>query len=330
MQGTEILNPKVRSVRFYSCGGTGINLLRRYRENQPLERRDIYAAEQYSYIDTSTANLRNVSLENVFILEGVDGSGSERRRNAEAIQKAVPSILIAHPPADMNIVIFSASGGTGSVAGPLLLEAILAEGKAAICLVIGTHESSRHTDNVISTLQGMELAVKRLNRPIVMHYTENDPSKTFGENDIRPQFVMGALSVLCSGRNGHIDSADVMNLFDFHRVTHRVPSLAILDIFAREEDLQERNQALGYLSLLKSEEEVSPRIASEYSKTGYLPTSPDPRNSFYYLVCTDRLNKVFSALQDRKKQSALQKRVTNTTTSLIDDTASVDSTGLVF
>lgn len=330
MQGQDILSPKVRSVRFYSAGGTGINLLRRYRENQPLERREIYADERYSYIDTSMANLRNVSLENVFILEGVDGSGSDRRRNAEAIQKAVPSILIAHPPADMNVVIFSASGGTGSVAGPLLLEAILAEGKSAVCLVIGTHESTRQTDNVINTLQGMELAVNRLNRPIIMHYAENDPLKTFGENDIRPQFVMGALSVLCSGRNGHIDSADVANLFDFHRVTHRTPSLAIIDVFAREEDLKDRSQALGYISLLKTEDEVAPRIAVEYSKTGYLPTTTEPRNSFYYLVCTERLNKVFATLQDRKKQSAMQKRVTNTTSSLIDDGAKVDSTGLVF
>ena len=105
-----VITATQREIVYYACGGTGINLTRRYRENAQLES-GISAKERFAYVDTSIANLHNVQADEVFKLEGVDGSGKDRSRNAAAVKQNLPSIMLQHQPGDMNVVIFSAGGG---------------------------------------------------------------------------------------------------------------------------------------------------------------------------------------------------------------------------
>lgn len=332
----QLIGIKNRSVRFYACGGQSTNMLRRYRENQALETAAIRAQEHYSFIDTSIANLQNVAVEETFLVtrpDGgeIDGSGSDRRANAEAIMASLPSILIQHPPADLNVVCFSAAGGSGSVCAPLLLERLLAEGQTVVAVVTGDHSSLKRTTNTISTLQGLEAAVQRLGRPIVIYYKDNDPTKSHSENDIVPQFVMSMLSVLGSGKNAHLDTADIRNMFDFHKVTHHKPCLAMLDVFAREEDLAEVKHAVSYASLLRDSESLVPVVPCDYDKAGVLPESTAPhRSSFYFTVTIDRLSGIFKGLLEKKSLADKQRQVNTHTTSLLGNNTQVSDLGLVF
>lgn len=332
----QLIEAQVRNVRFYGCGGTGINILRRYREGKSLEGEAIRANELFSYIDTGIANLHNIVASEAYVVtssnpDHEDGAGKDRRAWAADIKAALPQIMLAHTPGDLNVVIFGTAGGTGSVAGPLLLEALLAEGYNAVGIAIGNHDSLKATTNTISTLQGLETAVQRLGRPVVIHYKENDPMVTHSQNDIVPQFVMAALSVLSSGRNAHLDRSDVRNFFDYNKVTHHAPALAMLDVYVREDDLTASiEHAITYAALLKSEADLAPRIPNDYDTVGYLPLTPQPQlNSYYFAVTTNRLAEIFRVLIDKRQAADKQKQVGQKSTSLLGGATSANDLGLV-
>lgn len=327
----DLIKPKTRSIMFYACGGTGINLLRSHREDLVLNVAEQNANEHFAYIDTSFANLHNVSAKDTFTLKGLDGSGSNRPKNAEAIMGVLPQILLAHEPKDMNVVLFSASGGSGSVAGPLIMEELLKQGKMAVAIIIGSHETLKRTTNTIGTLTGLEQAVARIGRPIVMFYAENNPAKSIIDNNLVPKFVLGSLNMLGSGRNKALDSADIQNMFDFHLVSHNKPGLAMLDVFTKTEDLQKASaRPIAYISLLTGEDQVGPQVDADYDKTGYLPADAGSKNNFFYTVSVDHLSGLFDRLNTLKSTVALQKQNQQATTKLSDAKTVTHATGLVF
>lgn len=325
-EGT-VIKAITRSIRFYACGGTGINLLRSYRESLTLTQDPSAAEEFFSYIDTSIANLVGVALNDTFTLKGVDGSGSDRPKNAAKIMEALPDILVKHPSKDMNIVLFSSAGGTGSVAGPLMVEELLRQGKMVIAIIVGSHETTKRTTNTIGTLQGLELAVERVGRPIVMYYHENDLGKSIADNNLKPKFVMTALTLLGSGRNTALDSSDIQNMFDYHTVTQHTPGLAMLDVLTKVEEVT--GKPISYNALLRDETQLPPAIKADYDKTGYLPADSQSKNNFYFTVGVDHLSSVFDNLNKVKDDVGMQKKVIQTTTKLASG-VQASATGLVF
>lgn len=326
-----LINVRPRTIRFYACGGTAINQLRAYRDNHPGDPR-LHGEEKYSYIDTSFANLDGALLSETFTLKEADGSGSDRKKNALAIVKVLPEILLAHQPADFNVVIFSMSGGTGSVAGPIILKELRRQGLKAVGVTSAAFTSGKKSSNAIDTMTGLELAVAQIGRPIVLNYTPNDPLKTDSDNNIKPLFVLQTLAKLASGKNGHLDGADLGNLFDFDQVSSYKPSLALLDVYAGEEQLKaEVTNAIGILGLLKDRSCVMPPINAAYDKAGYLPEDTrEFANSFYFVVSIDKLNGVVKDMSERKAQAELKERVTNTVSTLASSNVVVDeATGLV-
>lgn len=317
-----------RSIRYYACGGTGINLLRSHREAAVLQNELSVAHEHFSFIDTSLANLENVDTRETFTLKGVDGSGGDRRKNAEAMQKLLPQIMLDHEPTDMNVVIFSSAGGTGSVAGPLLLEELLSQGKSVIAIIIGAHTTLKRTTNTIGTLTGLEQAAERQGRPIVMYYYENDLSKSDADNNLKPSFVLGSLGTLCSGRNKSLDSSDINNALDYPVVTHHAPGLAMLNVHTKGEDVGEG--VISYIALLKDEEQVPARITADYDKTGYLPQGTNTQNNYYYTVAVAPLSDLFDELNKKKANIAIQRKNGQSATRLSDGNTKTHTTGLVF
>jgi len=137
------------TVCIFGCGGGGINTARRalpeFKNNAT-----------YRYLDTSKrANL--MPGEDAIIMGSGDGSGAVRIENADAVIKAIASLSDEELGlADVNIVAFSASGGSGSVIGPLLIKDIAGRRKRlVIALVISSSQSRVHTNNTLKTLQSL-------------------------------------------------------------------------------------------------------------------------------------------------------------------------------
>ena len=134
------------SVTVYGVGGAGINQLR-------LALPDLVGRVSYARIDTSRANLQH---DEQAIIIGGGGSGLVRSLNVEATVKALAGLPDENLGlSDVNIVLFSLSGGSGSVIGPLLIGDITRRKKLVIALTIASTQSEKHTKNTLQTLQSL-------------------------------------------------------------------------------------------------------------------------------------------------------------------------------
>lgn len=325
---TALINPVAKTVRIYACGGTGLNIVRRYRETKPLiDRMGMLSDERFTLIDSSLANLHNASGDDVFKLPDVDGAGKDRKAMVSVIKPHIPSIVVEHVPGDLNIVVFNTSGGTGSVIGPLLMLELLKQGHSVVGVVTGSPTSLKSSTNQLETLTDLERLVEVTGRPVVIHYTESDPNKNIMENDVVSQFAIGALSILASGKNLHLDSADIRSMLDYNRVTHHEPALVQLSVYADAKHLQSaHNSVYGYIALMNKITDVAPIVEADYDKTGYLPDTSDGYNcNFFYTVSADRLDETFKELRERRKKNQLKQRVETPRVRLSDE-----DSGLLF
>lgn len=309
----DVVKVNRKTVRFFGMGGTGINIVSEYAKNSGDGNRNIRAIEKFSYFDTSVANLHGVDSKLAYLCEDsqgrrTDGGGSDRRANAQIVSDNIKNFTLQHGPEDLNVVVFNASGATGSTAGPLLIDHLLSNGSAVVAIITVSVESQTAAENAYRTIQGLEAASRRLNRPIVFTYTATDNRKmTLSQSNLYQLMCMEAISILGSGRNSRIDGADVTNLFNFDRNTHVEPSIALLEIAQLKNDKFEDIEKERYLSsitLLKSESDKHPIVESVCSKIGYIRNQQGDGNGYFFGVSLDNLNKkVVSNLETIRKEA---------------------------
>lgn len=317
------------NIVVYGCGGTGINITRRLEALLQVES-NLDDAKVH-YVDTSSSNAEGIVPENIFKYENLDGCGSLRGENLDAIVAGLPKIFSKFPPGDMNIVVFSAAGGSGSVIGPLILENLLADGHTATAVVMGSHLGLKASNNTINTIQGLELAVQRIGRPIVIGYYENKAGQSFQDNDNPAFYLLGKLLLLANGQNKSIDSSDIANLFDFHRVTSNKPCLASISVV---EDVTTVNQDFGKIIssavLLAKADGVVPVFEADYITVGHLPENIGKnRDGNCFIVSTDRLNEAVDQLKKVRDNLIKQKENVAVSSSLCDPSVVAGGHGLV-
>ena len=119
----------------YACGGCGVNLLTPFVKN--LGKAEPGFAEIHPvFIDTSRSNLKGEYPEdNLFLIDGLDGSGKKRDANYKIINEKAPEVLHRFKPTPFNVVIHSTSGGSGSVIGSVLTSALLARGENVVVMM---------------------------------------------------------------------------------------------------------------------------------------------------------------------------------------------------
>jgi hypothetical protein len=144
-EGIDKDNP---SVAVYGCGGMGTNIINQFGK-------DLSNKVKIRIIDTSKSNLINTPYETT-IIDG-NGSGKLRGANVESINKYISSeAFVDKEPEDINIVIFSLSGGSGSVIGPLLIKELHRQNKAVVALVVAETISQLDTENTSRTFMSLE------------------------------------------------------------------------------------------------------------------------------------------------------------------------------
>lgn len=323
---SEIIQAKTRTVRFFACGGTGIDLLRSYREGARLEHADIRAVELDSYIDTSDSNMFGISTENVYRIKNTEGGGKDREKVKAAVIPVLSDILLKHPAGDLNVVVFSNSGGTGSAIGPLMAGYLLKAGHPTCCIILADHTSSKAISNNINATADLESVCRQLKKPVVIHYTKNDPSKSHLENDTVPLFVMGALSILGSGKNTKQDLSDIQNFFNYPAVTHHQSSLARLSVSFSVEDLKDVEPVAAFAALLRSEDQALPTLPVnvDYDTVGFLPSGSKGYDRDFFFAVTPGIDDIVDELLEQKRQLELKHRVTESRSSLLDENSTFD------
>jgi len=316
------LAPKGR-MRLYAAGGAPINIVGELDSVQINP--DLLAEFHIVQIDTSPSNLtsRSSNVENYLmaIPNKVDGGGKNRTENEALIEEHVKPILKAHPPMDVNIVLSTGSGGSGSVIATKLVNELLLRGETVIVLLIGTIGSRIEANNSIDTIKNYEQIAKVRNAPVVMHYMQN--SKTMPREKVNEHMrsTICWIGMLFSRRNIGLDSMDLRNWLYFTRpevikgLKAQVYSLTVLlrelteagdDKF--EEELDRLGNVLSVATLARTGKptEMPEDFIPEYHTDGFVPdikdSAPFNNTTVNFVIADGLVNGYLASLRKQSKR----------------------------
>lgn len=299
---------QVGNLRIYAAGGAGLNIASAFDQVAGGSEAG-HCIPHLVYIDTSRSNLgANIKEEHIALIDDVDGSGKVRRENSDKISKNVKSILQKFPPMDFNIVVFSASGGTGNVAGSLIISELLQRDQSVIGIVIGSDESNITAQNTINTLKSLEAIAQKTQAPVVIHYSHNGKDIPRSKVDQEARMVISAMSLLASKQNAELDSRDIGNWVRFDRSTSAKPQLAMLDIYRdRNKVAEEGENAISIASLFNSTDAQQLDVVPEYHCAGYPHTKIEGSEELHYVIVLDEVHDIAKMI-NRRVEELDQKR----------------------
>lgn len=325
------------TINMYCNGGTGMNLGKVYAKFSNQERPG-FATINTIFIDTSDSNLdERVPSDKFFRIEGVDerevdGSGKKRDTNYDAIEAAINPILNRFPPADINVLMNSTGGGSGSVIGPLLLAELLARGEKVISVVVGITSCRQEVLNTKNTMLSYENIAAESELPVNVFYRDN-AGRSRQDVDRQVHTFLAGLSVMLSGQNRELDKEDYNNTLNYHRVTNYTPQLTFIDLFSKEVTLDKGQSLVSLLTVVDSEEDsTESNVPTEYQAAGFI--HPAARNSFkaagpiHLAVIAGYFNPVISDL-DKRLKNFDETRNLNPSRSIIKNPVQATRKGLV-
>ena len=299
---------KRASLNVYFCGGTGINTAMNL--SIPNEATSM-PETTFTLVDTSASNLPKNSNHDTYLIDGVDGTGKRRNFCFEVAESHISKILLAHKPRDTNIVVFGASGGSGSVLAPLLIKELIQRDQRVICFCVISTASKKETQNAYDTIANLQrMATTTLKKPIVCSFYTNcseTPRTTVDQlinEDIR------AMAMLCSGLNDELDKEDITSWLNFHTSTAVESQLADLEVYLTNPDGHVNNlipEAISVASLLINKDDEVLDINALYSCVGYCPASAQESTtakvpSLHFVITNQLLEGRVSALRSILQQ----------------------------
>lgn len=140
-------------VCIWGCGGFGINQVKDY----PFLLN--YPNLSYRIIDTSESNTHkqeiHPDIEITYV--GSVGHGAIRNTNIKIIQQKIEhKVLNDHEEFDLDVVIFSLPGGSGSVVGPFIVRALAKKERPIIIITVAGNHSTVAIENTLNTIVTLE------------------------------------------------------------------------------------------------------------------------------------------------------------------------------
>jgi hypothetical protein len=315
-------------MNIYSAGGAATNVSSAFAKYHK-EKVPGFAEINAYYIDTSRSNLNtDISMDQVYLVDGVDGSGKKRASNYEVLSECSHEILHQFKPADINLVVHSAAGGTGSTIAPILVSELLSRDANVIVITIGSTASKIEIENTSKTLKSYELISQRRGMPVVCHYRENSTSVSRSQVDSEVQTAIILLAAMFSGDNRELDSADLKNFINYHLVTSYTPRLSMLEFFSKEIHLGKNQSLVSAVTLVDDVANSYITHPVEYQAVGYMPDSIKPSVSveppIHGCVLTGNFNAIVEALDSRLKDFGEVRKVVVERSIVAADVVSTD------
>ena len=330
----ENLNQTKRTARVYGLGGGGTNIA--YKFERMRGGPDAGFTElDVTYADTSRSNMRSdIPAKSVYLVDGVDGSGSVRSENHHEIHGRIKDILQQFKPADLNIVISTAAGGTGSVISPLLVKELIDRNAPTIVILVGDTSTRQNTSNTLKTIKSFEAIAQKTDVPVVMHYLQNSKMMTRELIDKQVVLLVTLLSALFSGQNRELDSRDLYNFLRFNnKVTTFGAQLVTLQLVSHTDPADDLGNVISVATLAADGQDTNFVVMPEYQCVGYLAPSMDQAilkdTPSHFVTCDGLVPEIVKELErilsqlDETQSARLQRR------SFITNNDQVDDTGLV-
>lgn len=289
-------------LRIYACGGAGVNIGQQYY-NAP---RQVGMADvSVCFLDTSRSNLSgNIAAEDLFILPDLDsnskdGSGKVRSENYAPIAAHIKQIAPKFKPADINIVLSSTTGGSGSVFGPLLAKELLAKGEVVVYIAIGSHESVITANNAIKTIKSLDNMAAKAELPIVMSYHNNRNNSNRRAVDAEIREVIAKLSILAYKDHHALDTSDVLHWAHYTKVTDMPPQLALLEIVSSVESVREIAYPISIASVSVGDTDIG-SIGADYQTEGFFKEGHTVNNisELHYVISVNDVPSLVKMLEE--------------------------------
>lgn len=265
-------------LKIWFVGGAGINISEYVYENNTIDTA-AYDVELVR-VDTSKSNIENSDAYPTYLIPGLDGVGQLKSKAHTHVGPHVKEILQEHKVGEFNIIVGSASGGSGSVIMLFLLAELKNRGENVLAMVIGSTTSRTFTKNTISTLRELQkTATRSVKKPFVISYFENvsDTNSKHYNTGTRVQVneciaeELRLLSIFFSDSTKQLDNDDKINLLDYTKVLKdQSPNLVDLEIRL---SFYETN-ALTHATVQKDKDGTFP-TGSLYTLEGFFDETQD-------------------------------------------------------
>lgn len=308
-------------VTVFAAGGCGINIASRLLNlNTSVEG---IADLDIVFIDTSRANLdRKAHHDKTYVIDGLDGSGKVRAENHKQISDCALDILQSFKPTDLNIVLSSGSGGSGSVIAPTLVQELLLRNLPVIVITVGSTDSRIELENTIKTLKSYDAIAQIRKAPVVSMYFENKKDSPRRDNDENICKSITALAALYSKENKELDSSDLHNWLFYNRVTSYDPHLSHLDFYPKDIKISKPKSVISVATLLTEGSDTGTNANVEYQCVGYtdqgimkLIDGNEPLHfgivDGVFTTIVKDLNKALSEFDEEKKARLVHHSLTN-------------------
>ena len=273
-----------KTVRLYACGGAGGNIAQKaIRDLEQRLGQPGWANLITSFFDTSRSDLlKNVPDEQVYIITDndgneLDGAGQNRAEIHPYVVPVVRSFLQSHQPGDLNLILSTASGGSGSVIAYELANELLARGEKVIFLLVGETRTTKVADNTKKTLASLDNLTARHNIPALVFYMQNSRNLRMEVVDTAIVSTIDYLCILYSGENHGLDSKDLDHWLNFQKNTSYKPQLASLNVI---NTALESNEG-------ESMDDVNGRILSSLPPVISVATLTNHRDNMYLPIQLD-------------------------------------------
>jgi thioesterase domain-containing protein len=320
----------------YGLGGGGTNIAYRLEGLAKTPDQPGFANLSVCYADTSRSNMRHdIPAEQVYLIDGVDGAGKIRAEHSNEINERAKDILQRFKPADLNILVATLAGGTGSVLLPVIARELASRGEPVIIVGIGDTSTTLDTKNTLNSIKSLENIAQKTDVPLAMFYLVNGPELSRDTIDKRVKSVVTMLTALYSGENRELDSRDLHNWIRFnHRnVTSFGAQLVTLHLVNSDEDVSDLGNIITVATLASEGQATAFATRPEYQAVGYLPAAmPDNvvKNAPHHFVTADgEIPHIVAELQDILNEAGERQAARLNRKSVITRADAIDDSGLV-
>ena len=318
-----------KTIRLYAVGGAGCNIAKLVEGT--ANNIEGMANLDICYVDTSLSNVRGEKVDEnrFFKIEGdnLDGAAKIRKDSHPHLAKALPKIMDKFRPTAFNIVVSSASGGTGSVAAFHVVSEILKRGDNAVLILVGTTDSVQEITNTIATLKSFDGLAHSVGRPVAVHYLQNTQTATRAviNNMARQAIVM--LSALMSNEHHELDTADVKGWLNHSSI---YPELVSVQFAQGQTEYNNAGEVITVATLATHDMVTAVDPVPAYQAVGYVPhswTANNPpligKEPIHYTLSANMVSKVSGELNKlhddlKSRQAAMTRRERLTSTKDVD------------
>lgn len=291
-----------KRVRLYALGGAGINVGSSFVKYEK-KGSEGFAKIETVFVDTSKSNISSsIPVENIYLVDNLDGSGKIRASNYEALLECSKEILHKHRPGDVNVVLHSTGGGTGSTIGPIIVSELLARGENVIVIMTGSTSSRIETENTLKTLKSYEVISNKRQIPVIAAYRENTQDKPRGMVDSEVQTLIVFIAAIFSGQNRELDMSDLRNFLQYNKVTSYAPKLSLFEVFTRNIILTKGQTLVSLATLIDEKSSSDVDVHPEYQAVGFISQNTKEAMTVDVPIHACVISGYFNGIADRLNQ----------------------------